>query len=369
MHSLCKPNNIHTFVILITLSLFIYFQGCSCKNESINIENGHSSNFIKLEGVSRSFIDTELGGFHCLSLSPDGSFLAAGTGQSGWADEPDSAYGHIFLWNLKTGDQIGILKGHKQIITSLAFSPDSKFLLSGDEVDSVRLWSVDTLKEVYRLEDLNAPFHDLTFLPDGKRFLITSGVSSLPSSWPEVPTDPLQFKIFNIADGKLIEEYGKHQYSVLNFNLRPGINKIATTDGRAHIWDTKTKTELQTFDKPESILSIALSPNGKYLLTGSENGIVTVRNISDGKVTALTMHTKQKTKEFFEKVSTVAISNDGVWAASGGWSKILCIWQIGSKIYNTWKMEEWVSDIAFSYDNKYVYASCWSGRVVEIPLP
>ncbi|MCA0456465.1 MAG: WD40 repeat domain-containing protein [Chloroflexi bacterium] len=66
-----------------------------------------------------------------IALSPDGTVLAAG-----YQD------GTVRLWNVETGDQLIVLKGHKDRVVSLAFSPDGTLLASGGTDGTVRLWGV-----------------------------------------------------------------------------------------------------------------------------------------------------------------------------------------------------------------------------------
>jgi WD40 repeat protein len=74
------------------------------------------------------------------------------------------------LWNFKTGEEIRTFKGHKYGTTSLAFSPDGKYLASSgmDQVYSYRdgdlyadwkgddfiihLWDIETGKEAIEIK-------------------------------------------------------------------------------------------------------------------------------------------------------------------------------------------------------------------------
>jgi WD40 repeat protein/ankyrin repeat protein len=56
-------------------------------------------------------------------------------------NEQDRA-GSVMLWNLKEKHCIFELKGHKDVIDCLCFSPDGKYLLSGDASDEIIIWDV-----------------------------------------------------------------------------------------------------------------------------------------------------------------------------------------------------------------------------------
>jgi hypothetical protein len=48
----------------------------------------------------------------------------------------------IYVWELATGSKVRTFQGHRKAVTSLAFSPDGKTLLSGSEDATLLLWDV-----------------------------------------------------------------------------------------------------------------------------------------------------------------------------------------------------------------------------------
>ncbi|MEO0970427.1 MAG: hypothetical protein AAFX80_19400, partial [Cyanobacteria bacterium J06639_18] len=49
----------------------------------------------------------------------------------------------IKLWNVDTRKEITTLTGHKDGFISIAFSPDGKSLASGSHDNTIKLWSLD----------------------------------------------------------------------------------------------------------------------------------------------------------------------------------------------------------------------------------
>lgn len=76
-----------------------------------------------------------------MQLSPNGRFLAITVPSA----EPWKNKNFLIkLWDTSTGKQLHTLTGHTRWIKSMAFSADSKMLVSGDEYETIRLWDTAT---------------------------------------------------------------------------------------------------------------------------------------------------------------------------------------------------------------------------------
>jgi energy-coupling factor transporter ATP-binding protein EcfA2 len=65
-----------------------------------------------------------------VNFSPDGKTLVSGSGDN-----------TIKLWNVETGKEIRTLKGHDNLVNSVSFSPDGKTLASGSVDKTIKLWN------------------------------------------------------------------------------------------------------------------------------------------------------------------------------------------------------------------------------------
>jgi WD40 repeat protein len=100
----------------------------------------------------------------CLTYSPNGQHIAVAC-----------ADGRILLLDEFTRQVSTFLSTHKEELSCVVFSPDSRTLVTGSLAGTVRLWHVPTPQELFVLEDREGhAIRSVAFSPDGG-ILVTAG--------------------------------------------------------------------------------------------------------------------------------------------------------------------------------------------------
>jgi WD40 repeat protein len=97
-----------------------------------------------------------------VSVSPDGRWLAAG-GQ----DSAGMNSRNLHLWDLETGELVRSWPAHRSVTMQVAFSPDSKQLVSYGGDRYVAVWDLSSGDRVARLEGNSQMFRTVAISSDG----------------------------------------------------------------------------------------------------------------------------------------------------------------------------------------------------------
>ena len=277
-----------------------------------------------------------------VAFSPDGKTLVSGS----WDKT-------IRLWDAATGKPLGEpIRGHEGSVSSVAFSPDGKTLASGSDDSTIRLWDAATGKPLGEpLRGHEESVSSVAFSPDGKTLASGSNDETI--------------RLWDAATGKpLGEPLRGHENFVGSVAFSPDGKTLASGswDNTIRLWDAATGKPLgEPLRGQENIVhSVAFSPDGKTIASGSNDETIRLWDAATGKPLGEPLRGHE------ESVSSVAFSPDGKTLASGSWDSTIRLWDaatgkpLGEPLRGH---ERSVTSVAFSPDGKTLASGSWDSTI------
>ena len=244
-----------------------------------------------------------------VAFSPDGKIIAS----TGGID--------IHLWDPATGQRLKTLSGHQAPVKPVAFGPDPNTLVSGGDDKTVIVWDVATGKPVYTSPPQAQRVEAVAVSADGKRVASVNAAGELNVFAPAdkrvlLTVPPPEAKPgFGVAFAGAGVVTGGGDW-------KARLTAVPAADGAGPGAGTALRTFLGHGDK---INSLAVTPDGKWLVTGSADKTVRVWDLTNGKA-LWTFAGHPGT----EGVTAVAVRPDGAEAASGGDDGAIRLWPLAA---------------------------------------
>lgn len=314
------------------------------RREKIHVWNlGDETTSPSMTGIDPNFKNGQL---TAIALSRDRRFLATAI------HEWKKVY-PIQMWNADTGSHLLSLTGHPQRIKFLALSPDGKTLASCD-YESIHLWNVDTATHRATFKAPGTGFSALIFSPNGKLLASGCGDGSVRLWNATAKQQGFGGKIGQFLPTLMLKEH-KEDVSTLAFS--PNGKKLLTgsDDGTIRAWDTTTgKQKFTCTGHLDRVLGIAASEQEGILSSVHSWSWYTQIlhwNLDTGNRLLVTYPTKTISETISPNATTLAITE---WSGKNK----LRLWDIsGKRIRATLEGHEYPSKalnfvFAFSSDGK-----------------
>jgi WD40 repeat protein len=267
-----------------------------------------------------------------LAFSPDGRYLAI-------SEEEDTA-----IVSLSDGKALRILRGHKNIITCLAFSHDGKLLASASVDRTIALWN-PSLGQVLRTMTRHTDTVNAVLFSEDDRQLFSVGNDRAIRVWQVVDGREMRhitgdlpgpaYKIAVSSDGQLVATILGAEIKLLD--LRDGhVVRTLTVQGGS-VTDV-------AFSPKEQLLAASLCTSFSSEFECLQ-GEIRLWNVADGQVVRVWG------KEHRAPITEIEFSPDGQMLVSVDVQSQARLWRVSTG-EEVWKLEDVRAPAAFSPDGK-----------------
>lgn len=219
--------------------------------------------------------------------------------------------GLIKIWDVQSGEEIRVMRGHQGAVYAISASPSGKELASAGVDGQVRIWDSDTGQLRRSIDARSGSILSLAHDPSGQR-LAVAGADGRVTIWstrsgsrllgPLMGGDTLRAVAFS-PDGAKVAAGGTDKGS-----------------GRITIWNARTGSIQTIIDDLADVEDLAFSRSSRRLASGNDQGLVQLWDVSSGRETLALPGGGNR-------IAGVGFSPDGLSLFASGWDGTIRIWR------------------------------------------
>lgn len=220
---------------------------------------------------SKQTLESHIDSVTSVAFSPNDKWIVTGS-----ADQSAK------IWDAKSGTHLHTLNGHTGVVKCVAFSPDGQRVVSGSNDKTVKVWDSQTGQELLSISGYPAPVLALAFSPDQTRIAISGGTAYQPN----------MVSVRDAHTGLELLAIAGHQDRVVSLAFSPDGKRIVAShhDHSLRVFQTDSVLVNESIQAAfslqghtEVVRSVAFSPDGERIVSGSDDRTLKVWSAKTGR--------------------------------------------------------------------------------------
>jgi WD40 repeat protein/tetratricopeptide (TPR) repeat protein len=177
------------------------------------------------------------------------------------------------LWDVAKREQFGTLRGHREKVFDVAFSPDGEWVATGGLDYTTRVWETRTGQDIITLPGLSSPTFGLKWSPTGDYLAVNL-------------SNAREINLYKITGRRRVQQWLiGHGVELCCAAAHPRLERL-TTSGYQELksWDLSAAhpSPIEMGDNSGAVTSLAYSADGSLLAVGC--GKLVIRDANTGEV-------------------------------------------------------------------------------------
>ncbi|CRL03824.1 CLUMA_CG016395, isoform A [Clunio marinus] len=313
---------------------------------------------------------------HSLNISDYAVDTAIFNTNGDWVALGVSGAGQLLVWEWQSEQYVMKQQGHSNVMSSISYSPDGNFIVTGSYDGKVKVWNVQSGFCFMTFSEHTSGVTGIDFCKN-KKFFASASLDGTVRAFDMIryrnfktftaprlvqfscvaidysgelvaagAQDVFDIHLWSLKFGKILEVLSGHEAPVASLDFSPVPTSSALVSGSwdhtIKIWNClETSGSHETVDLSSDVVCVAFNPNGEEVAVASLNCTISIFNvvsaeqintieckrdvgfsISDGDV--VSAKKSMETKYF----SSITYSADGECILAGGKSKFVCIYHV-----------------------------------------
>jgi WD40 repeat protein len=255
------------------------------------------------------------GGINAVAISADNRWLVTGS-------QDNTAR----LWDLTAVDPAAsatVLSGHESTVGAVAISPDNRWLVTGSGDKTARLWDLNTTDPAASVRVLRGHKDQISVvtISADNRWLVTGSKDRTARLWDLSATDPATSSI-------VLRGHDHHITAVTISGDSRWLVTADLNDRRTRLWDLTAAdpaaSSTALYGHKSRIETMAISPDNRWLVTGSMDRTVRLWDLTaaDPAASATVLRGHEN------DVLAVSFSTDNRWLVTGSMDRTARLWDL-----------------------------------------